>query len=118
MRSNRRERGEKNVVRKAREQKRAGRGRGEKREAEEKRRARTDSRVLALRRTGTLASVQPLVCVGRVTIDADGSQGFPTVLPMSHEMFTRRRTHQCLRRTHPTFSTHPATFYRSHMMNL
>lgn len=111
MRSNRRERGEKSVGRKEREQKRKGRERAErKKEGRGKKEGENRQQGLALRRAGTLASVQALVCVGRVTIDADGSQGFPTVLPMSREMFTRRRTHQCLMRTHPTFPTHPVTF--------
>lgn len=54
-----------------REQKRVRQGQRGRREAEEKKRARTDSGVLALRLAGTLASDQVLVCVGRVTIDAD-----------------------------------------------
>ena len=82
--------------RKETEQKRVRRGRRGRREAKEKGGREQTAGFLALWRTGTLAPVQALACVGRATIDADGSRGFPTVLPMSREMFTRRRTHQCL----------------------
>lgn len=62
MRSNRRERRGENK----RESGEGGEGEKEREVGGEKkkRRARTDSRVLALRRAGTLAPVQALVCVG------------------------------------------------------
>lgn len=66
--------------RKAREQKSAGWGAERGTGGRGKRRARTDSRVLALQRAGTLARVQASVGVGRVT-------SLPTVLLMSREKF-------------------------------
>lgn len=67
MRSNRRKRGgkrgEEGERTKERRQRRASEGGEGEREAEQQ--------GLALWRAGTLASAQALVCVGRVTIDAD-----------------------------------------------
>lgn len=72
---------ERSVGRKEREQKREGRGEsGEGGEREKggggKKEGENRQQGLAPRRAGTLAQIQALVCVGRVTIDADGSQGF------------------------------------------
>lgn len=81
MRRNRRERGEKRGEEGERTKEcRVGAERGT--GGRGKRRARTDSGVLALQHAGTLARVQASVCVGRVT-------SLPTVLLVSREKFRR-----------------------------